>query len=46
MASISAYNLGMYQEARDNAVKALELGPETDKERLIANLSFCEAKLK
>jgi glycosyltransferase involved in cell wall biosynthesis len=45
MASISAYNLGMYQEARDNAVKALELGPETDKERLIANLSFCEAKL-
>jgi tetratricopeptide (TPR) repeat protein len=45
MASISAYNLGMYQEARDNAIKALELGPETDKERLIANLSFCEAKL-
>jgi tetratricopeptide (TPR) repeat protein len=45
LASISAYNLGMYKEAYENAVKALELGPEKDKERLIANLSFCEAKL-
>jgi hypothetical protein len=35
----------MYKEAYENAVKALELGPEKDKERLIANLSFCEAKL-
>ena len=29
----------------EEQLKALELGPETDKERLIANLSFCEAKL-
>lgn len=45
MASIAAYNLGMYQEALEQAKKALELGPPEELERLTRNLKFCEEKV-
>lgn len=46
MASIAAYNLGMYKEAYEQAVIALEVGPPEEKERLVKNLEFCEEKIK
>ncbi len=45
MAAIAAYNLGMYQEAVNHAKDALELSPPEEKERLVKNLLFCEAKI-
>jgi glycosyltransferase involved in cell wall biosynthesis len=46
MASISAYNLGKYEEAKEYAIKALEISPPDQIERLKSNLQFCEEKLK
>ena len=42
-ASISAYNLGMYDVALEHAQKAVELSP--DDLRLRQNLKFCEEKV-
>lgn len=45
MAAIASYQLGMFKESVFYAKNALEIGPEEQKERLIANLKFSEDKL-
>lgn len=45
MASIACYQLGKYKESAEYAEIALDLGPETEKERLKINLNFCKEKL-
>jgi glycosyltransferase involved in cell wall biosynthesis len=42
LAAIAAYNLRLYNEAYDHALKAFELAPASEKDRLAANLEFCE----
>jgi glycosyltransferase involved in cell wall biosynthesis len=44
-AAISAYKLGLFKEAVDNGVLAVQLAPESEKERLTSHLSFYAASL-